>query len=131
MKKLLVLALIAFPAHSEVFKCISIDGKTSYQSKPCVSAVIERKIEIKRRSAAEELAAEARLREFEARQAKEQALKDQIERDRREDQLRAAEIDAAQRNAAARYEQAQAQYWQAEELRRLQQVPIIINPHYR
>ena len=70
---LLVLLSLTLPVQAEIFKCKISEFKTVYQTKPCVGAVNNQKIEIKQRNAEAEAAAVTRLKEWEASHAAKQA----------------------------------------------------------
>ena len=73
--KILLLVLLAavFPVQAEVFKCIIKPNKTSYQATPCPHDVSEQQIDIKSRSAEEEIAAALALKKWESNYKAQQA----------------------------------------------------------
>ncbi|MBF6649463.1 hypothetical protein [Methylobacter sp. BlB1] len=111
-------------AQADVFKCTDPQTKRAlYQAKPCVGAAVERRIEMKNRSVAEEAAAAERLRNWQARKAEEEALKEEIAKERWEAHLKAAEVEAAQRNVAIQRELVRTQQRLAGEMSRR---PVIV-----
>lgn len=114
-------------AQADVFKCTDPQTKRAlYQAKPCVGAAVERRIEMKNRSVAEEAAAAERLRNWQARKAEEEALKEEIAKERWEAHLKAAEVEAAQRNVAIQRELVRTQQRLADEMSRR---PVIVQIH--
>lgn len=113
-------------AEADVFKCTDPQTKqTQYQAKPCASAAVEQRVEVKSRSVAEEAAAAERLRNWQARKAEEEALKEEVAKERWEAHLKAAEVEAAQRNVVIQQELVRTQQRLADEMsRRPVAVPV-------
>lgn len=111
--------IISMQAHAEIFKCADpVTKRVKYQPKPCEGAVVEQSIEIKKRSADEEARAARERAEWEARYEAEEAEKAARRQEAYELSLREAEVAAKVDDAAAQRAQAAAQFQQAEELRR-------------
>lgn len=136
MKSILIIIamIIATPAHAEIFKCADpVTKRVKYQPKPCEGAAIEKPIEIKNRSAEEEARAARDRAVWEARYAAEQAEKDAQWLADYELRLREDEVSAKIHDAAAQRAQAAAQFQQADELRRANELrarPLFQNPMY-
>ena len=115
----LLIVFLSVPAQAEVFKCVEpVSGKTRYQPKPCDVTMAEKAIPLKPRSAIEEAQAERDLAVWQARYHAEQAEKAQQRQADYELALREAEVAAQLKGAKAQRAQAAAQFEQAREMRR-------------
>jgi hypothetical protein len=129
MKSIFIITamLISIPAHAEIFKCANpVTKRVKYQPTPCEGAVIEQSIEIKKRSADEEARAARARDEWEARYEAEEAEKAARRQAEYELRLREAEVAAKIDDSAAQRGQAAAQFQQAEEMRRANELKTIV-----
>jgi hypothetical protein len=69
----LALLVVVFPVQAEVFKCTINAYKIIYQATPCSSKNAEQKVDIKPRSAEQEVAAAQALKKWEAKYSAQQA----------------------------------------------------------
>lgn len=125
MMQLMLLLMLCWSlsAPAEVFKCVEpVSGKTRYQPKPCDGTMTEKAISLKPRSAIEEAQAERDLAVWQARYRAEQAEKERQRQADYELALREAEVAAQMKGAKAQRAQAAAQFEQARELRRTNEI---------
>lgn len=122
--------LVYSSATAEVFKCIEKHGKTSYQSKPCQTAVKELQLNIQS-DPEKEAEAKAKLQAIQAEYEAEKAAKQESEKQEAAERNEEASLDIARRSAIAQQEQAEAQKRQAEALEKQNQVndrPVYVIP---
>jgi hypothetical protein len=103
----ILLLMIGFPVHAEVFKCKQASGKIIYQPSPCTSGTsVQKVVSVKEMTPEQREEAKIKLKTWQDQQAVEEAAKLQAEKERQEELRKQESLELQRRSVAAQEQEA-------------------------